>query len=99
MTEPDQARAFVEVTLNGVLMRVPEGRTIAAWLLDLGIKSFRRTDRYQAPRGLFCGMGVCFDCIVEVDGETVRACLEPVRAGMNLTIPDDGKGADRAGQR
>ncbi len=38
-----------------------------------------------APRGIFCGMGVCFDCLVTVDGRReVRACITPVRAGMRV---------------
>lgn len=37
------------------------------------------------PRGLHCGMGVCFECTVTVDGRAVRACLTPVRAGMKVT--------------
>jgi predicted molibdopterin-dependent oxidoreductase YjgC len=38
-----------------------------------------------APRGVFCGMGVCFDCLVRVDGRSdVRACVTPVRDGMRV---------------
>lgn len=37
------------------------------------------------PRGLYCGMGVCFECTVTVDGRVVRSCLTPVRAGMVVT--------------
>ena len=38
-----------------------------------------------APRGVFCGMGVCFDCLVTVDDRSgVRACVTPVRDGMRV---------------
>jgi aerobic-type carbon monoxide dehydrogenase small subunit (CoxS/CutS family) len=55
---------------------------VATVLLALGRRTFRHTG-HGAPRGLFCGMGVCFDCLVTVDGvENVRACLTPVTEGM-----------------
>jgi len=41
-----------------------------------------RTSPGGAPRGLYCGMGVCFECVVTVDGRPERACLTPVRDGM-----------------
>lgn len=64
-----------------------EGETIAAALLASG----RRVLRYTAsgkPRGMFCGMGACFDCVVEVDGDpSVRSCITPVRPGMKIRTP------------
>ncbi len=58
------------------------GESVATVLLTLGRRTFRHTER-GAPRGLFCGMGVCFDCLVTVDGvENVRACITPVQEGM-----------------
>lgn len=58
------------------------GETVATVLLALGLQTFRHT-AHGAPRGLFCGMGICFDCLVTVDGQPdVRACMTPVRAGM-----------------
>jgi NADPH-dependent 2,4-dienoyl-CoA reductase/sulfur reductase-like enzyme len=56
------------------------GETVAAALLAAGETTFRRT-REDAPRGPFCGMGVCFDCLVTIDGETARACLVPAKPG------------------
>ena len=59
-----------------------EGETIGAALSAAGITTLRRTPS-GAPRGLFCGMGACFDCVVTVDGRIgQRACLTPVAAGM-----------------
>ena len=51
------------------------GQTIAGVLLATGRSAWRRTSRASAPRGLFCGIGVCFDCLVTVNGDPdVRAC-------------------------
>ena len=51
-------------------------------LLTEGIRVFRR-DAGGSPRGLFCGIGNCYECLVTVDGvPNVRACVTPVAAGM-----------------
>ena len=60
------------------------GETIAAALAAAGIVAVRQA-RSGAPRGPFCGMGVCFDCLVTIDGVGSRqACLVPVQEGMNV---------------
>jgi len=60
-----------------------EGETVAAALLAIGQRQLRRTNRRGEPRGLFCGIGACFDCLVQVDGKpNMQACLTPVRDGM-----------------
>jgi aerobic-type carbon monoxide dehydrogenase small subunit (CoxS/CutS family) len=61
------------------------GETIAAALLDAGVDAWRTTRLSGARRGLFCGIGVCFDCLVTVNGEPpVRACLATVRPGDRI---------------
>lgn len=61
----------------------PAGTSIAAALLLNGVEAFRGTPVTSAPRAPYCMMGVCFDCLVEVDGVPGRqACLIPVREGM-----------------
>jgi predicted molibdopterin-dependent oxidoreductase YjgC len=66
------------ITVNGRQMTVAAGLTIAAALERAGVRLSG-----AAP---FCAMGSCFACLVEVDGRhAVRACLEPVRAGMIVT--------------
>ncbi len=73
----------VQVVVDGENVPAYLGETVATVLLALGRLTFRRTDRGHSPRGLFCGMGVCFDCLVTIDGQAnVRACLTPVQAGM-----------------
>lgn len=71
-----------EVTVDGRAVTVPDGVTIAAALMSRGEKSWRTTRIADRPRGLFCGMGVCFDCLVTLNGEpNVRACITIVEAG------------------
>jgi predicted molibdopterin-dependent oxidoreductase YjgC len=70
---------------DGQQMRACAGQTIAAALLANGRRSWRNTPRNGEPRGLFCGMGVCFDCLIQVDGRSnVRACRAPVKAGLHV---------------
>lgn len=66
------------------------GETIAAALLATGLRTLRRTAKAGAPRGIFCGMGVCFDCVVVVDGRPhLRACLTEARPGMRVNLQDE----------
>ncbi len=69
-------------TVDGQPVEAYPGETIAAALLAAGRRIARRTARRGEPRGLFCGIGVCHDCRMVVDGEpNVRTCLTPARAG------------------
>ena len=66
------------------------GQSIGAALLAAGHRSLRTTRRGAAPRGLFCGIGVCFDCLVTVNGRpNVRACLTEAREGDEV-LPQEG---------
>ena len=78
----------VSLTLDGRPVIAHEGETVAALLLAEGHVATRRT-RHGEPRGVFCGMGVCFDCLVVVDGiPNVRACVTWVRDGMEVRRQD-----------
>jgi len=78
-----EAHLDVNLTVDGAPVRCPAGLTVAAALLGLHRRATRETPRLHAPRGLFCGMGVCCDCAVEIDGRGgVRACATLVREGM-----------------
>ncbi|HEY5302070.1 MAG TPA: (2Fe-2S)-binding protein [Acetobacteraceae bacterium] len=88
---PDAAGSKVEIELDGATVAVPAPGTIASALLALGHDEFRRTPTRGLGRGPFCMMGVCFDCLVTIDGVANRqACLVPVRAGMRV---ETGRGA------
>ena len=69
------------ITFGGREIPFEPGQSIAAALIAAGIRSWRRT-RDGAPRGLFCGIGACYDCLVVVNGTPAqRACLLPARDG------------------
>ena len=70
----------------GRTMVANEGDTIASALIKNNQLAFRTTEENKS-RGLFCGMGVCNECTVTVDGKTgVLACLTPVQMGMNIDL-------------
>ena len=74
----------VRLRFDGREIEALPGETIAAALAAADIVAVRQA-RSGAPRGPFCGMGVCFDCLVTVDGVVSRqACLVPVREGMAI---------------
>ena len=76
--------------------RVPAGPgdSVGAALTNAGIRSWRSTRLNGRPRGLFCGIGVCFDCLLSVDGHpNQRACMTPASPGMRL---DSGVSRDSA---
>jgi len=63
------------------------GETIGAALLAGGIRQLRTTGFDARPRGLFCGIGACFDCLVTVDGDgPVRACLAPATPDTEVEV-------------
>jgi len=77
--------ASIQLVVDGQPMQAFEGESIAAALLAEGRRILRYSPRGREPRGLFCGMGVCFECVVEIDGRRhVRACVTAVRDGMTV---------------
>ena len=69
------------------------GETVGAALMAAGIMAFRITRQGAKPRGIFCGIGICFDCLVVVDGRpNVRACVTPVTPGMRVWVPSGSAG-------
>ena len=77
---------------RGKEIRFEPGQSIGAALLAAGHRSWRTTRRQGAPRGIFCGIGVCFDCVVTVNGRpNQRACLTEARPG-DLVEPQEGAG-------
>lgn len=75
----------VTIRFEGRPIQALQGETIAAALSAADIVAFRRTSS-GAPRGLHCGMGACWDCIVTVDGlGQQRACMTPVADGMQIS--------------
>ncbi len=80
---PDPDARPVAITFEGEAVSAREGDTVAAALLAAGLAATRTTPVSGAPRGAFCLMGVCFDCLVEIGGEPNRqGCMVEVRDGM-----------------
>ena len=74
----------VEIVVNGTAASVTAGVTVAAALLQLGYWSFRKSVTGEA-RGPVCGMGICFECRVRIDGRAhQRSCLINCREGMRI---------------
>ncbi len=79
----------VNIFLDEKKIEALEGEPIAAALIASGVKGFRRTRRFHHPRGIFCALGRCTDCIMVVDGvPNVRTCVTPVREGMRIKTLD-----------
>lgn len=75
----------IEIIVDGRLVRAFEGETVAAALLAAGKRPLRRTSRRSEPRGFYCGIGICFDCVMTINGQpNVRTCQTPVQAGMRV---------------
>jgi D-hydroxyproline dehydrogenase subunit gamma len=75
----------VTIDFEGCAIAVPPGISVAAALLCGGVRAFRSTPVGQAPRAPYCMMGICFDCLVEIDGMPAQqSCLVPVRHGMKV---------------
>jgi D-hydroxyproline dehydrogenase subunit alpha len=73
-------------TFDGAAVPVSGGQTVAAALWQAGVRSWRTTRISGSPRGIFCGIGACFDCLATVDGATgQRLCVTPASAGMVVT--------------
>ena len=85
--------AEVVIEIDGVEVTVPAGVSIAAALLYLDRIPTRSSPVNDAPRAPFCMMGICFECLVEVDGEpNQRGCQRQVEAGMKLRLQLSAQG-------
>ncbi|NSX89020.1 MULTISPECIES: (2Fe-2S)-binding protein [Agrobacterium] len=94
LSEPN---VTVHLIVDGNLVTASPDDTVATALLIAGISPFRNTPVSGAPRAPYCGMGVCFDCLVTIDGEANRqACLTPVREGMAVTTGGVGPSHERS---
>ena len=85
---PDRGEAFT-FRFDGRVVTAHPGETIGAALLAVGIRHLRTTRVAGSPRGLLCGIGSCFDCLVTVDGRTSqRACLTPAAPDIEVEVQD-----------
>jgi aerobic-type carbon monoxide dehydrogenase small subunit (CoxS/CutS family) len=79
------AKREVRFTFNGESFKGVEGQSISAALMATGVRELRKTRFDGEPRLIFCGIGICFDCVVVVDGvANQRACLVEINDGAKI---------------
>jgi D-hydroxyproline dehydrogenase subunit gamma len=92
----DLADNPITMTVDGKAIRARSSDTVAAALLAVGLAHCRTTSVSDKPRGPYCMMGVCFDCLVTVDGVGNRqGCLMLVRDGMRIETQQGKREAGR----
>ena len=86
--------ALIDVEFDGRPLKVPGQGSVASVLLAAGVKRFRSTPVSGAPRAPYCMMGVCFECLLEIDGVANRqACLVTVEPGMRIRSQEGARHA------
>jgi aerobic-type carbon monoxide dehydrogenase small subunit (CoxS/CutS family) len=76
---------IVTFSFNGRDFQCESGQTIAAALIATDQRELRSTRFDSEPRSIFCGIGICYDCVVVVDGiDNQRSCLVEVKSGMRV---------------
>jgi D-hydroxyproline dehydrogenase subunit gamma len=82
---PDGDRATIAVIVEGRTISVPAGASAAAAVLVAGFRSIRETPVGGGERAPYCMMGICFDCLAEIDGVPNRqSCMIEARPGMQI---------------
>jgi sarcosine oxidase subunit alpha len=81
--------AKITIVVNGRACVAFAGETVHAALLAAGCRLLRKTAKSGQPRGIFCGMGVCYDCLVTINGvPNQRACMTLVEDRMEIKIDE-----------
>jgi predicted molibdopterin-dependent oxidoreductase YjgC len=79
----------IKVFINGREVVAYEGETVLAALTAAGLKTLRMSHRHGEGRGPFCGMGVCYECLVSINGRpSQRACMTEVRNLMKIGVDE-----------
>ncbi|MBI5712261.1 MAG: (2Fe-2S)-binding protein [Chloroflexi bacterium] len=79
--------AAITIKVNGSAVSAHAGESVAAALAAAGFRAVRKTEASGSPRGLFCGMGMCYDCLATIDGiPNTRTCLAEVREGLEIIV-------------
>lgn len=82
---PDHTLGTVEVILNDQKVQVTQGITVAAMVLTQNMQYTRTTPLSNSQRAPYCMMGVCYDCLMIIDGKAnQRACATYVKEGMQI---------------
>jgi sarcosine oxidase subunit alpha len=82
-----ERRAMITITVNGRPVQATPGETVLAALTAAGFKTLKRSNVRGEARGPFCGMGVCYECLVTIDGvPKQRACMVEVTENMEILL-------------
>ncbi len=85
----------VQIDVDGRQLKVPDGISLAVALMETGIVPLRLTPISAAPRTPLCLMGVCFECLCEVNGrQNVQACMIEVAPGMEVRLARGARRTD-----
>ena len=75
----------VTISIDSTPITVDTGTTVAGAMIAQGVTAWRSTRNNERPRGLFCGIGACFDCLVTIDSvPNQRACMVRVCEGQQI---------------
>ena len=86
---------MVTLKVEGKPVTVPAGDSVAAAVYAAGFNHFRESSISNTPRAPYCMMGVCFECLVEIDGSpNHQACMTAVRNGMSVKIQQSLRGVE-----
>ena len=82
---PPNVAKTIQMTFEGQTYQVAPGQTVAAALMGEGHLMLRKSVVSGETRAAFCMMGICFDCLLEIDGQpNQQSCMIQVREGMNI---------------
>ena len=86
----------IDFTFDGRRVTARRGQTVAMALWDAGVRAFRESPLDAAPRGVFCAIGVCQECVVVIDGIRRPACTTLAQPGLSVLPARAGSmGPDR----
>lgn len=84
---PCHERAAVEIVVEGRKVIAYEGDSVAAAVMHAGLRPTRKTALSDVGRAPYCMMGVCFECLMNINGKAnIQACMTEVREGMVITV-------------
>jgi predicted molibdopterin-dependent oxidoreductase YjgC len=79
----------VNFIFEGQPLKGWKGEAIASAIMRAGLQTLRRTRIGNEPRGYYCGMGLCWECAVHVEGQgIVRSCSDPIQEGQVISFAD-----------
>ena len=95
----ETAKERVSILVDGKAFEADANASVAAALLSAGLSAVRRSVVGAKPRGPYCLMGVCFECLVTIDGvQNRQACMVPVRQGMAIATQSGARKVEDCGR-